>query len=123
MSKKWGTFARSEVRPGEATVAIRTEVENQGKGAQQTARHLDYSRRVRQSRGKEPRHPAQSIGEWGEHVFEQQVVVKSPALWSLEQRNQYKLVTEIEAGGAITDRYETPFGIRTCTSTPRRAFS
>ena len=32
--KKWGTFARTEVRPGEATVKIRTEVENHGKGAQ-----------------------------------------------------------------------------------------
>jgi beta-galactosidase len=34
--KKWGTFARAEVRPGEATVQIRTEVENHGKGAQST---------------------------------------------------------------------------------------
>ena len=34
--KKWGTFARAEVRPGEATVRIRTEVENHGKGAQST---------------------------------------------------------------------------------------
>ncbi len=32
--KKWGTFVRAEVRPGEATVQIRTEVENHGKGAQ-----------------------------------------------------------------------------------------
>ena len=31
--KKWGTFARTEVRAGEATVKIRTEVENHGKGA------------------------------------------------------------------------------------------
>ena len=32
--KKWGAFARAEVRPGEATVRIRTEVENHGKGVQ-----------------------------------------------------------------------------------------
>jgi beta-galactosidase len=34
--KKWGAFARTEVRPGEAIVRIRTEVENHGKGAQNT---------------------------------------------------------------------------------------
>src|SRR5208337_2131791 len=31
--KRWGTFVRSEVRPGEARLLVRTELENQGKGA------------------------------------------------------------------------------------------
>ena len=63
-----------------------------------------------------------AIGEVADHAFEQQIVVKSPALWSLEQRNLYKLVTEVDAGGAITDRYETPFGIRTCTFDAEKGF-
>ena len=50
------------------------------------------------------------------------MVVQPPALWSLEQRNLYKLVTEVEAGGAVTDRYETPFGIRTCTFDAEKGF-
>ena len=33
----------------------------------------------------------------GERTYEQQVVVRQPALWSLEQRNLYKLVTEVES--------------------------
>jgi beta-galactosidase len=110
--KKWGTFARSEVRPGEATVKIRTEVENHGKGAQNvrvTSTILDPAGKAV---GKAATAPA-SVAEGGEHAYEQQVVVRAPALWSLEQRNLYKLVTEVEAGGAVTDRYETPFGIRT----------
>ena len=49
--------------------------------------------------------------------------MKQPALWSLEERNLYKLVTEVESGGTITDRYETRFGIRTSSSTRRRASS
>ena len=32
--KKWGTFVTSEVQSGEATLSIRTEVENHGKAAQ-----------------------------------------------------------------------------------------
>jgi beta-galactosidase len=119
--KKWGTFARTEVRPGEATVEIRTEVENQAKGAQTarvTSTILDPAGKVV---GKAAT-PAQSIGEWADNVYEQQVVVKAPALWSLEQRNLYKLVTEIEVGGAIADRYETPFGIRTCEFDAEKGF-
>jgi beta-galactosidase len=119
--KKWGTFARAQVRPGEATVRIRTEVENQGKGAQAsrvTSTILDPAgRAVGKAAG-----PAASIAEGGEHVYEQEVVVKAPALWSLEQRNLYKLVTEVEAGGAVIDRYQTPFGIRTCAFDAAKGF-
>ncbi len=119
--KKWGTFARAEVRPGEATVRIRTEVENHGKGAASTrviSTLLDPSGKAV---GKAAAAPV-SIPEWADHTYEQQVVVKQPALWSLEERNLYKLVTEVEAGGAVVDRYETPFGIRTLNFDPEKGF-
>ena len=48
----------------------------------------------------------------GQHTFEQQVRVANPALWSLEERSLYTLLTKIEADGVIVDRYETRFGIR-----------
>ena len=119
--KKWGTFARAEVRPGEATVRIRTEVENHGKGAAGTRVISTILDPAGKAVGKAATAPA-SVAEGGEHVYEQQVVVKAPALWSLEQRNLYKLVTEVEAGGAVTDRYETPFGIRTCAFDAEKGF-
>ena len=31
-------------------------------------------------------------------------------------------MTEVEAGGAVTDRYETPFGIRTCAFDAEKGF-
>ena len=110
--KKWGTFARSEVRPGEATVKIRTEVANDGKAAQSTRVTSTILDPAGKPVGKAATLPT-SIAEGGEHAYEQQVVVRAPALWSLEQRNLYKVVTEVEAAGAVTDRYETLFGIRT----------
>jgi beta-galactosidase len=119
--KKWGTFARAQVRPGEATVQIRTEVENHGKGAPGTR----VSSTIFDPAGKvvgKAATPAVSIGEGEEHIYEQQLVVKAPALWSLEQRNLYKLVTEVSSGGAVTDRYETPFGIRTCAFDAEKGF-
>ncbi|MGA2194247.1 MAG: glycoside hydrolase family 2 TIM barrel-domain containing protein, partial [Bryobacteraceae bacterium] len=119
--KQWGTFARTEVRPGEATVKIRTEVENHGKGAQNTRVTSTVLDPAGRAVGKAATAPA-SIAEGGDHVYEQQVEVKAPALWSLEQRNLYKLVTEVEAGGAVTDRYETPFGIRACAFDAEKGF-
>ena len=119
--KKWGAFARAEVRPGEATIKIRTEVENHGKAvriARVTSTILDPAGKLVVKAVSAP----QSIADWGELLTEQQVVVRTPALWSLEERNMYKLVTEIDAGGALTDRYETPFGIRTCTFDAEKGF-
>ena len=119
--KKWGTFARAEWKPGEAAVSIRTEVENHGNGAQNVrviSTVLDPSGKAV---GKAAAAPA-SVPEWGERVYEQQVAVKQPALWSLEERNLYKLVTEVESGGVITDRYETRFGIRSLRFDPESGF-
>jgi beta-galactosidase len=119
--KQWGTFVRTQVRPGEATVLIRTEVENQSKGAQATrviSTLLDPSGKVV---GKAATTPA-SIPEWEDHTYEQQVVVMRPALWSLEERNLYRLVSEVEAGGKVVDRDETRFGIRTTEFDPEKGF-
>ncbi|HXJ94320.1 MAG TPA: beta-galactosidase GalA [Terriglobia bacterium] len=119
--KQWGTFVRSEAHGGEATVRIRTEIDNHGKRAQSTrvtSIVLDPSGK---EVGKATTDPA-SIPEEGDHTYEQEVVVSQPALWSLEERNLYKLVTEVEASGQIADRYETRFGIRTASFDSERGF-
>jgi len=119
--KQWGAFARSQLRGGEAAVSIRTEVENQAAGARSARVISTILDPAGKSVGKASSAPA-SIGEGGETSYEQQVTVKSPALWSLEQRNLYKLVTEVEVAGAITDRTETRFGIRTCAFDAEKGF-
>ena len=117
--KQWGTFVPAQVRPGEASLSIRTEVNNDGKGTQNArviSTVLDSSGKVV---GKATATPT-SIPEGGEQIYKQQIVVKQPRLWSLEERNLYKLLTEVEAGGEIVDRYETPFGIRTVKFDPEK---
>ena len=119
--KRWGTFVRSEVRPGAAALFIRTELENHGEGARKArvvSTILDPSGAVVAKAAAD----AMQVPEWGDQVFEQQIPVKQPALWSLEQRNLYKLVTEVESGGAVVDRYETRFGIRTVRFDAERGF-
>jgi len=117
--KKWGTFVSSEVRSGEATLSIRTEVENQSGSARSVrvvSAVLDPSGRKVASATSDPN----SISQDSEQTYEQKITVQRPQLWSLEERNLYQLVTELQADGDVVDRYQTPFGIRTITIDPQQ---
>ena len=119
--KKWGTFVTAELRSSEAALSIRTEVENQGNAA----RNARVVSTVLDPSGKEVGKavtPLASIPKGGEQTFTQDLVVKQPLLWSLEERNRYKLVTEIRVGSETTDRCETPFGIRSIRFDPQNGF-
>jgi len=110
--KQWGTFVKSQVHPGEASLSILTEVSNHGAAARDArviSTVLDPSG---QAVGKHATAPA-SIPAGSELSYRQEIVVKQPLLWSLEDRHLYKLVTEVQADGQVVDRCETPFGIRT----------
>src|ERR1035437_1783682 len=92
--KNWGTFVASRVEGGEARLTIRTEVENDGK-TEQNARVVSI---ILDPSGKEVGKTAStpaSIPEGGEQSYSQEISVSQPLLWSLEERNLYKLVTEI----------------------------
>jgi beta-galactosidase len=119
--KKWGTFVTAQVRPDEATLSIRTEVVNDGHAAQK----VRVNWKVLDPKGDAvggTTAGVMPIEKGGEQTYTQEVVVKRPALWSLEERNLYKLVTEIETNGQIVDRYETRFGIRTTRFDAEKGF-
>ena len=119
--RKWGTFVRSEIRSGEATLSIRTEVKNDAKSAQNVRVISTVLSPSGDSVGKTASTPA-SIPVGEEQTYEQKVAVKQPQLWSLEERKLYRLVTEIQAGNEIVDRYETPFGIRSVAFDGQKGF-
>lgn len=115
--KKWGTFARAEMQGSEAAVSIRTEVENHAAGAHRVrvvSTLVDPSGAEVAKAGT----PPVSISEWSEHSYEQRLALKQPALWSLEQPSLYRLLTEVESDGVVTDRYQTRFGIRSLQFDP-----
>ena len=110
--RRWGTFVRSKVGQGDATLSIQTEVSNSGKD--QEVRVIST---ILDPAGKPVGKDATAtatIPLGGEKIYQQQVVLSGPKLWSLEERNLYKLVTDLQVAGQVVDRYETPFGIRTC---------
>src|SRR5450631_1163959 len=109
--KQLGTFVATRVEADKATLSIRTEVENHGKDAQ-NARVVSI---ILDPSGKEVGKTAstpESIAVGGEQTFNDEISLRQPQLWSLEERNLYKLVTEIRAGSEVLDRCETRFGIR-----------
>ena len=108
---KWGTFIRSDVKSGGADLSILTEVENHS-GARSKVRVV--STVVNPSGvavGKDVAAGA-DLGGGDKNAFAQTMRVSRPKLWSLEDRNLYKLLTEVQVDGVAVDRYETPFGIR-----------
>lgn len=55
-------------------------------------------------------------------VFDQQVKLTSPELWSTETPHLYKAKTIVYADGKRVDEYETPFGIRHFRFDPEKGF-
>ena len=109
--KKWGTLVRSRMEGISARIAVRTEVENHSKDAQ-SVRVISTLLDPDGAQAGRIASAAVQLSGWDEHTYEDTILVKRPARWSLEERNLYTVVTEVEAGGRITDRYETRFGIR-----------
>jgi beta-galactosidase len=108
---QWGTYVRSDVRPGAATVSITTQVQNDGE-VEKSCRVVS---KILDSEGKPVGTASSAVASleaWSGREFEQQITVSNPALWSLERPHLYTLSTTIEAGETALDRYETPFGIR-----------
>lgn len=108
----WGVFVESEVLGAQAALSISTDVENEGDATapcRVTASIVDPA-------GNEVANPAPKQAEltpWKRHKFACNATIDRPLLWSLEERNLYRLVTTVEMNGQTVDRVETPFGIRT----------
>ncbi len=121
--KQWGTFVTAEVRSGDAPLSIRTDVINHAKSAQNArvvSTILDPSGKPVGKTVTE----TTSIPERNEHTFEQKIVVNRPQLWSLEERNLYKLVTEVQVGRrASSIAMKPPSASAPSSSTPRKASS
>jgi beta-galactosidase len=115
--KKWGTFVATEVSGADATLSVRTEVNNDGRAAANARVVSTILDPAGKAVAKDVTAPA-AIASEGEQTYEQKIAVGNPMLWSLEERNLYTLVTEIRSGGTVVDRYQTPFGIRTIKIDP-----
>jgi beta-galactosidase len=118
---RWGTYVTTEVGEGAARVSARTTVANEGL----EAATFDVEQSVLDPDGRVVATGtlrALSVAAGAEGEFPCVLDVSKPQLWSLESPALHRLETTIRAGGAIVDRYETTFGIRTIRFDPDHGF-
>ena len=110
-----GTYVYSSfpgnVPQGPATVNVQTLVQD----SQDAEAPVTVACEILDPTGTSVAHFEQStkIAGWRNEEVLQKGEVSSPALWSPETPNLYKLVTTFTVNGEVADRTETEFGIRT----------
>jgi len=116
----WGTYITTpEVNRDFAKVTVKTTVEH---GAL-PATDLHLATEIKDAAGKIVSTTESSLKETDGDVFEQQLIVKTPGLWSPETPVLYTAVTRLYAGKELKDVYETTFGVRTIKFEPVKGFS
>ena len=108
---QWGTYITTpEVSTSSAKVNIQTKIANET-GASAT---ITLVNKVINAKGVEVANASskQSVPANNEYDFNENAIVKSPALWSTENPNLYKAITEVYVDGKLTDQVETKLGIR-----------
>ncbi|MBW6534977.1 MAG: DUF4982 domain-containing protein [Mariniphaga sp.] len=117
----WGTYITTpDVSRENATVLVETTLENRLPDATNlTLRTLIYNPDNNLIAETET---AQPLGTGEKNVYQQNLKVENPDLWSIENPALYKAVSEVYSNGELTDSYETTFGIRYFHFDPLKGF-
>jgi beta-galactosidase len=110
----------NNVPVGPAEIHIETKlVDSQDAGARATV-----SSKIVSPEGKSVAAIQQEadLQPWMEEEAKSTVNLPDPELWSPESPNLYKLITTVSSAGAVVDREETEFGIRTVAWDPVKGF-
>jgi beta-galactosidase len=107
----WGTYVTTpEVSQQSATVAIRTKIRNDS----DSNAPVNLTSVMYDAAGMEVARVSEknAAAKGSSAEVSQTLRVARPMLWSDERPYLYKLASQLEQGGRIVDRYETPLGIR-----------
>ncbi len=119
---QWGTFITTpEVTAENAQLVIKTRIENQlGKENNLSLRTIIFN-----PSGKKLTKAEINVNPWknSSEEFTNEIKIENPVLWSVENPQLYKAVTEVYFDGKLTDSYETLFGIRYFKYDEKEGFS
>jgi beta-galactosidase len=107
----WGTFITTpQTNEKSAGINIKTDIKKKSEEQQQ----ITLKTAIYNAKGRKVASITSSGITLKDSVttIEQELEVKSPNLWSIENSYMYKAVCQIESEGKILDDYEIPFGIR-----------
>ena len=108
----WGTYVTTpEVNEQSATVVIKTKVSN----GSNSAAPVTLITIIQDASGRAVARAIETnVAERGLHAEASQTLkVSAPMVWSDERPYLYKVISQVQHGSRIVDRYETPLGIRT----------
>jgi beta-galactosidase len=108
----WGTYVTTpEVHSQWATVVFKTKVIN---GSHSDA-PVNLTTIIQDSNGREVARAVEKnvTPKASQAEVSQTLKISAPILWSDERPYLYKVVSQLEQRSRLTDRYETPLGIRT----------
>jgi beta-galactosidase len=106
----WGTQVSTDVQGANAQIKAKINLRNEGtKSSDVRLINTVLDARMRPVAKTEQR---LNLGK-GSSVANVQVQVSGVQKWSLQNPYLYTLVTQVQRGNQVLDRYETPFGVRT----------
>jgi beta-galactosidase len=118
---QWGVFVRTEVGPDGALVRVATDVLNSRDSAASAELVQSLIGPSGEIAAVLPPMPFE-VAPGEQRKLEQQVLVRVPRLWSLEQRNLYHVRSEIREADRLVDSTYTRFGIRSLHFDADRGF-
>ncbi|MDE3167173.1 MAG: DUF4982 domain-containing protein [Acidobacteriota bacterium] len=109
---QWGTYVTTPaVTDSKATVSILTTVENRGTHAAKIALETAIVDATGKRAGTASNEIDLPAGD--SKTVETRIDVANPRRWDMDSPYLYRAVSTVRSGGEVSDRYETPFGIRT----------
>ena len=119
---QWGTFITTPTVTAEnAQVVIKTKIENQsGKESNLSLKTIIFN-----PSGEKLTKAEINVNPWknSSEEFTNEIKIENPVLWSVENPQLYKAVTEVYFDGKLTDSYETLFGVRYFNFDEKEGFS
>jgi beta-galactosidase len=107
---QWGTYVTTpKVTAEKASVHFETTIQNQNRNSKKAT---VTSTLFLQDRRLTSVTQNITIGGNANQIIKQETEIHNPALWSIEQPELYRVVTEISVDDHIVDQYKTNFGIR-----------
>lgn len=119
---QWGTFVTTpEVTAENVQVVIKTRIENQSGNEN----NLSLKTIIFNPSGEKLTKAEINVNPWknSSEEFTNEIKIENPVLWSVENPQLYKAVTEVYFDGKLTDSYETSFGVRFFNFDEKEGFS
>jgi beta-galactosidase len=118
---QWGTVVQSQLQADGALVRVQTDVRNERDAPVSAILHQLLIGPDGKLAAALPE-TALELAPGEQRTIDQSTLLKAPLLWSLEERNLYRVRTQISESGRLIDESEARFGVRSIDFDPDRGF-